>query len=77
MKDCSLFENRSPALTMEDAYRILGEHGPMLAEVLMAMVVATDLPPCRAHMLAPCPRCAIVTRPRAISGAILQRAEAT
>lgn len=34
----SLFENRSPALTMEDAYRILEALGPMPGEVLAAMV---------------------------------------
>jgi len=38
MKDRSLFENRSPALTMEDACRILEALGPMPAEVLTAMV---------------------------------------
>lgn len=38
MKDRSLFEDRSPALTMEDAYRILEALGPMPAEVLTAMV---------------------------------------
>jgi len=37
MKRRSLFENRSPAVTMEDAYRILDALGPMPAEVLAAM----------------------------------------
>jgi len=32
------FENRSPALTMEDADRILNALGPMPAKVLTAMV---------------------------------------
>ena len=38
MKYSSLFENRSPALTMEDAYRVVKALGPMPAEALAAMV---------------------------------------
>ncbi|WP_372609610.1 hypothetical protein [Aquicoccus sp.] len=38
MKHRSIFENRSPALTMKDAYRILEVLGPMPAEALAAMV---------------------------------------
>lgn len=38
MKHRSLFETPSPALTMEDANRILDALGPMPAEVLAAMV---------------------------------------
>lgn len=38
MKDRLLFEDRLPALTMEDACCILEALGPMPADVLVAMV---------------------------------------
>ncbi|MCZ0813080.1 MAG: hypothetical protein ACQEVT_08935 [Pseudomonadota bacterium] len=38
MKRRSLFANRSPAVSVEDAYRILDALGPMPAAALAAMI---------------------------------------